>query len=108
MGYRGNLDLLQQEDIASIDVLKDGSAAAIYGTQANGGVILVTTKKGRSGPPTYEYANYFRRDYLTKRPDFLKPEEFKAKLASGELSASNYTNYGNTTDFLMHWSMMIT
>lgn len=41
----GNLDLLQQDDIASFDVLKDGSAAAIYGTRGNAGVILITTKK---------------------------------------------------------------
>ncbi len=95
----GNLDLLQQEDIESIDVLKDGSAAAIYGTQANGGVILVTTKKGRPGPARFEYANYFRKEYLAKRPDFLTPEEFKAKLASGELNPAHYTDYGNTTDF---------
>lgn len=95
----GNLDLLQQEDIESIDVLKDGSAAAIYGTAANGGVILVTTKKGRPGPARFEYANYFRREYLTKRPDFLTPQEFKEKLASGALSATNYKDYGNTTDF---------
>jgi TonB-linked SusC/RagA family outer membrane protein len=92
----GNLDLLQQEDIASIDVIKDGAGAAIYGTQANGGVILITTKKGKSGPARYDYANYFRRDYLYRRPDFLSPEEFKAKVASGELKQ---TDYGNTTDF---------
>ena len=95
----GNLDLLQQEDIESIDVLKDGSAAAIYGTQANGGVILVTTKKGKPGPARFEYANYFRREFLSKRPDFLSPEEFKAKLASGALNPANYKDYGNTTDF---------
>lgn len=95
----GNLDLLQQEDIESIDVLKDGSAAAIYGTQANGGVILITTKKGRPGPARFEYSNYFRREFLYKRPDFLTPEEFKAKLASGELNPTNYKDYGYTTDF---------
>nr|GFD24606.1 hypothetical protein [Tanacetum cinerariifolium] len=41
----GNLDLLQQDDIESFNVLKDGSAAAIYGTRGNAGVILITTKK---------------------------------------------------------------
>ncbi|HEX2534317.1 MAG TPA: SusC/RagA family TonB-linked outer membrane protein [Chitinophagaceae bacterium] len=95
----GNLDLIQQEDIESIDVLKDGSAAAIYGTTANGGVILITTKKGKAGPPRFDYATYLRRETLRERPGFLTPEEFKAKLASGELNPSNYTNYGNTTDF---------
>lgn len=93
----GNLDLLQQDDIESIDVLKDGSAAAIYGTQANGGVILVTTKKGKSGPARYDYSNYVRREFLYKRPGFLTPEEFRAKLAAGELTG--YQDQGHTTDF---------
>lgn len=92
----GNLDLLQQDDIESIDVLKDGSGAAIYGTQANAGVILITTKKGKSGPPQFQYSSYFRREYLAKRPDFLSPEEFRAKIQSGEL---DQPDLGYTTDF---------
>lgn len=79
----GNLDLLQQDDIASIDVLKDGSAAAIYGTQANGGVVLVTTKRGRKGPTHFDYSTYFRKEYIRKRPDFLTPSEYRDKVASG-------------------------
>ncbi|MGO1650824.1 MAG: TonB-dependent receptor plug domain-containing protein, partial [Sphingobacterium sp.] len=54
----GSLDLIKQGDIESIDVLKDGSAAAIYGTRGNGGVILVTTKKGQAGAPQFEYLTY--------------------------------------------------
>lgn len=92
----GNLDLLQQEDVESIDVIKDGAGAAIYGTQANGGVILITTKKGKAGPPRYEYANYFRKEYIYNRPDFLSPSEFKEKVASGALQQ---VDYGNSTDF---------
>ncbi|MDN5284661.1 MAG: SusC/RagA family TonB-linked outer membrane protein [Mucilaginibacter sp.] len=92
----GNLDLLQQDDIESIDVLKDGSGAAIYGTSANAGVILVTTKKGKPGAPQYSYSNYFRREYLSKRPDFLTASQFKDKIKSGELDA---TDYGHSSDF---------
>ncbi|MFO7611679.1 MAG: TonB-dependent receptor plug domain-containing protein, partial [Clostridia bacterium] len=47
----GNLNTISPEDIASIDVLRDGSAAAIYGTRGNAGVIIVTTKKGTPGRP---------------------------------------------------------
>ncbi|ASZ12816.1 SusC/RagA family TonB-linked outer membrane protein [Chitinophaga pendula] len=93
----GNLDLLQQDDVASIDVLKDGSAAAIYGTQANGGVILITTKRGRSGPMKVDYASYIRKEYVQRRPKFLTGEEFAAKIASGEIKT---TDRGNRTDFL--------
>ena len=73
----GNLDLLQQDDIESFDVLKDGSAAAIYGTRGNAGVILITTKKGRAGEPRYEYSGYVQRESIAKKPDFLRADEFK-------------------------------
>ncbi|MBT1700882.1 SusC/RagA family TonB-linked outer membrane protein [Fulvivirgaceae bacterium PWU4] len=92
----GNLDLLQQEDIASIDVLKDGSAAAIYGTQANGGVILVTTKKGKPGPPKFDYSTYIRREYIQRRPKFLTADEYRAKIADGSLPDG--TDYGSSID----------
>lgn len=84
----GNLDLLQQDDIESFDVLKDGSAAAIYGTRANAGVILITTKKGKGGDPTYDYNTYFSRDYVAKKPDFLTAEEFIARSPSNNLGAN--------------------
>ena len=51
----GSLNTVDPSDIASIDVLKDGSAAAIYGTRASAGVILITTKKGKSGKTKIEY-----------------------------------------------------
>lgn len=93
----GNLDLLQQDDIESISVLKDGSAAAIYGTQANGGVILVTTKRGKKGPARVDYNTYFRKEYVQRRPDFLTADEFAAKIASGEI---NTADKGSRTDFV--------
>ena len=79
----GNLDLLQQDDIASFDILKDGSAAAIYGTQANGGVIIVTTKKGKPGPPHYDYSTYFSKEFVAYKPDFMTPDQYRAKVESG-------------------------
>ncbi|WP_243751557.1 SusC/RagA family TonB-linked outer membrane protein [Niastella caeni] len=72
----GNLDLLQMDDIESFDVLKDGSAAAIYGTRANGGVIIITTKKGKAGDPRYEYNTYVQRELIDKKPEILSPEEY--------------------------------
>ncbi|RZK80467.1 MAG: SusC/RagA family TonB-linked outer membrane protein [Pedobacter sp.] len=92
----GNLDLLQQDDIQSMDVLKDGSGAAIYGTRANAGVILITTKKGKSGPAKFDYNSYIRHESLYRRPDFMTADEMRAAIASGQL---NRTDYGNTTDF---------
>jgi TonB-linked SusC/RagA family outer membrane protein len=54
----GSLDNLDPNDIASIDVLKDGSSAAIYGTRGSSGVILVTTKTGKEGKFNVEYNGY--------------------------------------------------
>ncbi|WP_432709806.1 SusC/RagA family TonB-linked outer membrane protein, partial [Pedobacter sp.] len=93
----GNPDLLQQDDIASIDVLKDGSGAAIYGTSANAGVIIITTKKGKPGPPEFNYSNYFRKEYIQNRQDFLSADEFRQKIVSGEIKQQDF---GHNTDFL--------
>jgi TonB-linked SusC/RagA family outer membrane protein len=90
------LDLLQQDDIASIDVLKDGSGAAIYGTTANAGVILITTKKGKEGPPQFEYSTYFRKEAVTRKLDFLTADEFRARIASGDIKQQDF---GSSTDF---------
>jgi len=55
----GGIDYLNQSDIESIEVLKDAASAAIYGTQAAGGVILVTTKKGKTGTMKVNYNGYY-------------------------------------------------
>ena len=93
----GNLDLLQQSDIESISVLKDGSAAAIYGSRANGGVILVTTKKGKGGAPTYEYSSWARKEFLSRYPKVLNAAEYRQKIKEGEISPDN--DKGATTDW---------
>ncbi|QNL52076.1 SusC/RagA family TonB-linked outer membrane protein [Olivibacter sp. SDN3] len=92
----GNMDLLQQDDILSIDVLKDGSGAAIYGSTANAGVILVTTKKGKAGAPTFTYNNYVRKEYLNNMVDVLSPQEFRGRIASGDIIQEDF---GSSTDF---------
>lgn len=72
----GNLDLLQQDDIASFDVLKDGAAAAIYGTRGNNGVILITTKKGKAGDPQFTYSTYLQREAVAKKPGILSAADY--------------------------------
>lgn len=86
----GNLDLLQQDDIESFTVLKDGSAAAIYGTRANAGVILITTKKGRKGPAQFNYNGYVKHETLYERPDFMNATQFREKIASGQYTAKDF------------------
>ena len=59
-GMEGDIDAINPQDIENISVLKDAAASSIYGSRAPFGVILVTTKKGRSGKPTVNYNNSFR------------------------------------------------
>lgn len=59
-GMEGDMNALNPQDIESISVLKDAAASSIYGSRAPGGVILITTKKGKSGKPTVNYNNNFR------------------------------------------------
>ncbi len=92
----GNPDLLQQDDIESIDILKDGSGAAIYGTSANAGVILITTKKGKEGPARFDYSSYVRKEYVRNRLDFLTADEYRQRIASGEIKQQDFKS---STDF---------
>jgi len=75
----GDLRSLSQQDIESITVLKDGSAAAIYGSRAANGVILVQTKQGKSGKVSISYDGYVEHDFIADRPDILSADEFVAR-----------------------------
>ena len=66
----------QQNDIESIEVLKDASATAIYGSRGSGGVILVTTKKGKAGKATLELNSSFSSQQITNRLDLLDANGF--------------------------------
>lgn len=66
----------QQNDIESIEILKDASATAIYGSRGSGGVILVTTKKGKTGKATVEFNSTFSSQETTNRLDLLDANEF--------------------------------
>ncbi|MCL3782245.1 SusC/RagA family TonB-linked outer membrane protein [Prolixibacteraceae bacterium JC049] len=74
----GDINTIAREDIQSIDVLKDASAGAIYGTRASGGVILVTTKKAKAGPARISYTGEFSTETIRKKAEVLSPEEFVA------------------------------
>ncbi len=64
------------EDVLSIDVLKDGSAGAIYGTRAAGGVILITTKKANEGPLKLSYTAELSTEQTSNRPELLSAKDF--------------------------------
>lgn len=67
---------LNQNDIESIDILKDASAAAIYGSRASNGVVLVTTKKGKAGDTKVTYNQYYGFSKPTNDREFLNSQQY--------------------------------
>ena len=75
-GIAGDLGDISPDDVASVEVLKDASAAAIYGSRGANGVILVTTKTGREGMPKLSYNPYYSMQRMAKLPDIMTGEDF--------------------------------
>ncbi|NEW85447.1 MAG: SusC/RagA family TonB-linked outer membrane protein, partial [Mariniphaga sp.] len=87
-GYPSNNDLfLNPEDIESIEVLKDAASAAIYGSRAAGGVVLITTKRGKEGSPQISYNFQLTSNQLSKKVDMLNAQEFTELHVEGHNNA---------------------
>ncbi|MFD2556462.1 SusC/RagA family TonB-linked outer membrane protein [Sphingobacterium tabacisoli] len=67
---------VNQEEIESIEVLKDASATAIYGARGANGVVIITTKKGKVGPPVISYSGWVGVNNIIKKQKMLDPYEF--------------------------------
>ncbi len=97
----GSLDNVDPNDIESINVLKDGSAASIYGTRGSSGVILVTTKKGKKGTAVVDYNFYVTADMVAKNTDVMNATEWRAlrdEVNQGAASPVG-TDFGQNTDW---------
>ncbi|RAW01215.1 SusC/RagA family TonB-linked outer membrane protein [Pseudochryseolinea flava] len=99
-GGRNPLNFLNPNEIESFTVLKDASAAAIYGSRAANGVIIITTKKGKAGSAaTVTYDGFYSISKVTKELDVLDAAQFTEVVAQyfpnrlGELSENTSTNW---------------
>lgn len=101
-----SINFLSNNEIESMDVLKDASASAIYGSRASNGVILITTKKGKSGKPkfNFDYSNGFQ---IMSNPYVMANAESYADIMNKANINSGYSEYlpdapqyrGKTTDW---------
>lgn len=75
--YEGKLSWLNQNDIESMQVLKDASAASIYGSRANNGVVIITTKIGKEGKPQFNLDSYYgvQVPNSSRFPKMLSPQQ---------------------------------
>lgn len=100
MLFYGELSEINPDDIAQIDVLKDASAAAVYGSRAASGVIIITTKKGRVGKPVINFSSNFGavtksayrevfgpQQYMQYREDWYKTPTYGINAATGNYEA---------------------
>lgn len=100
-GYPSNDDLmLNPEDIESIEVLKDAASAAIYGSRAAGGVVLITTKRGKEGKVKVNYNFQLSVNQLAKKIDLLNSAQFADLVVEGRNNAYKniLVNSGKTWD----------
>ncbi|MDZ4682049.1 MAG: TonB-dependent receptor [Saprospiraceae bacterium] len=72
----GNINMFSTNDIESIEVLKDGAAAAIYGARAANGVIVITTKKGKAGAPKFSFNSSLGFSNVYRLPELLNSSEY--------------------------------
>ena len=72
----GSINSLNASDIESIDVLKDAASCAIYGARGANGVILVTTKQGKTGKITVTYDGFYGVQNVQKMPEFLNAQQY--------------------------------
>jgi TonB-linked SusC/RagA family outer membrane protein len=95
------LAFINPADIASIDVLKDASAAAIYGSRGSNGVVLITTKKGSGGDPQVEFGYSVGSAKILKQLDVLDGDEYRAALTKYGLTGGNYGSNVNAMDQIL-------
>lgn len=84
------LNFINPNDIASIDILKDASATAIYGSRGANGVVIISTKRGQSGTPKIDAGSSFGVSNLLKRVEVLSGEQYRNELAAKGLSTGDF------------------
>ncbi|GAO45054.1 SusC/RagA family TonB-linked outer membrane protein [Flavihumibacter petaseus] len=92
------LNFINPQDIASMDVLKDASATAIYGSRGANGVVLITTKRGTSGAPKLDVTTNFGFSQMLKQLDVLDGDQYRAALKDYGLYKKDTNDYGGNVD----------
>ncbi|MCE5348201.1 MAG: SusC/RagA family TonB-linked outer membrane protein [Bacteroidales bacterium] len=106
-GFPGESIFLNPSDIESIEILKDASATAIYGSRGANGVIIVTTKQGKEGATRIDYSGSYSIQTVAKKLDMMNAKEYaqlfniytKAKQGTEYFSQDQINSFGKGTDW---------
>ncbi len=88
-GFPGDINAVNPQDIQSLEVLKDGAAAAIYGSVAANGVVLITTKSGSKGDVKVDFSTYLSWTHIANHLEMLDANEYK------DVHRQMYDNWNN-------------
>ena len=94
-----DIRLVSPDDIATLEVLKDASATAIYGTRASNGVIIITTKKGSPAQILVNYNNYVSVENVARKINMMNAGQLKAYLSKNNLALDPSDDQGANTDW---------
>jgi TonB-linked SusC/RagA family outer membrane protein len=90
--FAGNLNDINPQDISSMDVLKDASATAIYGSRGANGVVLVSTRKGKTGKPQVTYSGMYGIVNTLGKTDMMNSEQYLAMKREANRTAGRYND----------------
>lgn len=95
-GVPGNINTVAPQDVESVNILKDGAAAAIYGTRGSNGVILITTRRPKEDVTVIEHSSYIGIQSIASQPDFMDADEYRRYINH----YGDEYDYGYSTDWL--------
>ncbi|WP_372774256.1 SusC/RagA family TonB-linked outer membrane protein [Mangrovibacterium sp.] len=101
--YAGNLSELNPKDIESIEILKDASSSAIYGSRGSNGVILITSKKGKAGEMVVNYTGTYAIDNVINVPDLMDGKTFYETKAGRGLTTTAVEDEGYESGRSTDW-----
>ena len=100
--YGGSINDINPDDVASLEILKDASATAIYGSRGAGGVILISTKRGRTGKAVVSYDGYHGVTKLMGKYEVFSGEEYaQFKTDAATYNRSNWPTSAGTSSYLL-------
>lgn len=91
------IENIAPEDIQTMDILRDASSAAIYGSRGANGVIIITTKRGKSGAPSVDFNSYVGTESISQKPDLMNGAQFRE---AAKKYNQPFTDNGANTDWL--------
>ena len=91
----GDVSYLNPADIASVDILKDAASAAIYGSQAANGVVLITTKKGKAGQSRVTFDSYYGVQNVARKADMLNAREYATIMNEAAINSGKVPYFSN-------------